>query len=167
MKNKQLLLATFLAVTGLSVYAESPIDESKNVNVKPFIDIMLGTFYSQKSYNNAELKDHVSWQEAYMKYGILADYKVGTASIYGSLKGVSSATWGDGDAGGMTNGTEHRTSLDEWTIGLHKIFQNNTELDVNVGRQSVQIADGFLVAGDALNIGKGIENGQLDRKSVV
>ncbi len=36
-------------------------------------------------------------------------------------------------------------------------------LDVSIGRQNVLIGDGFIVAGDALNVGKGIADGELNR----
>lgn len=36
-------------------------------------------------------------------------------------------------------------------------------LDISFGRQNIVIGDGFLVAGDSLNLGKGIAEGTLNR----
>lgn len=72
------------------------------------------------------------------------------------MSGISSATFGDGDAGQNSNGKERKTDVNEWIIGF-KDGTNKDELttyDLSIGRQNIMIGDGFFIAGDALNLGK-------------
>lgn len=153
-----LLLMGSTATT--TVYAEN---FNGQLSIKPSLDVTAGIFYSDKSYNNPAADDHVAWQEAYAKYGLTADYKFQNSALYASLQGLSSGTFGDGDSGGMTDGTERKTSLEEWVLGWRTGGNTDPKIDFSLGRQNVQIADGFLVAGDALNAGNGIAEGELNR----
>lgn len=139
---------------------------AEEIQFKPTLQATLGAFSSGKSYNNGTLEDsRVNWQEAVLKYGGNATYQLNDNQLYATLSGITSATFGDGDAGQNTNGDEHKTSVNEWIIGF-KDGNNRDELntyDVSIGRQKVTIGDGFFVAGDALNLGKPPADGILDR----
>lgn len=107
------------------------------------------------------------WQEGFAKYGLSGHTERWGGSTYGALSLVSSATWGDGDAGGVSNGSERHTSLEEGSLGwrsgglLPALGQDG--LDVSVGRQVVAVGRGFLINDDGLNAGKSLGGGGLDR----
>lgn len=53
------------------------------------------------------------------------------------MSGISSATFGDGDAGQNSNGKERKTDINEWVIGF-KDGTNKDELttyDLSIGRK--------------------------------
>ena len=151
--KKNMMLAAVLTITGYGTAKAK--DMSDNLKITPFLDFTAGIFYSHKSYDGVS-ESQKNWQEAYAKYGLDGVYQLNKSEIYGSLKGISSGTFGDGDASGVSNGKERRTSFEEWTIGWRNGHEKKGAIDLSIGRQNVQIADGFLVAGDALNLGKGI-----------
>lgn len=151
--KKSIFSAAVLAAMGCSAASAQVFPE--NLSIKPYLDITAGTFYSKKSYDGVS-EDSKNWQEVYAKYGFEGEYKLNGSVLYGSIKGLSSGTFGDGDASGFTNGKERRTSLEEWTVGWRNGSAEDAKIDLSLGRQAVQIADGFLVAGDALNLGKGV-----------
>ncbi|MGH8464216.1 MAG: hypothetical protein ACRER5_08715, partial [Pseudomonas sp.] len=69
-----------------------------------------GLFNSRKNYDGTEGGSH--WQEGFIKYGVKADTLLGNAgSAYSAFGLVSSGTWGDGDAGGFTDGSERTTKI--------------------------------------------------------
>ncbi|WP_106419102.1 hypothetical protein [Salinicola tamaricis] len=109
-----------------------------------------------------------TWREGYIKYGFSGHRTLGdSGELYGALDWVSSATWGDGDAGGNSLGSERRTSLEEaylgWRSGDRFPFLGTNGLDLSAGRQVVQLGRGFIINDDGLNLGKGPAGGALDR----
>ena len=129
------------------------------------LEATFGAFSSGKSYNGENLEDErVNWQEGHLKYGAKGNYTFKTISSM-QAGGISSATFGDGDAGQNSNGKERKTDVNEWIIGF-KDGTNKDELttyDLSIGRQNIMIGDGFFIAGDALNLGKAPADGTLDR----
>ncbi|MDV2439368.1 hypothetical protein QR665_07745 [Acinetobacter gerneri] len=162
-KILQKMAITALATGVMQAHAEY-VYSHDGLTIKPTAELTYGMFYSDKSYQNPESESHKYWHEIYAKYGAKATYDLANSSLYASLVGISSATLGDGDAGNLTTGDEHRTSVDEWKIGFRnaKSDQENATIDLSIGRQNVVVGDGFIVAGDALNMGKGIAD-ELDR----
>lgn len=159
---RKTMCAVALLLSGGTVQADMA-SLPENVKIKPVLDVTLGAFYSDKSYNNPDASGEVSWQESYAKYGFEAEVQHSGGALYGSVMGLSSGTFGDGDAGGMTTGKERRTSLEEWTAGWRNGSAEEASFDLRAGRQNIQIADGFIVAGDALNVGNGVADGELNR----
>ncbi|SPL70182.1 hypothetical protein [Acinetobacter stercoris] len=157
------LTFSMLATCVMQTHAEW-VYSKDGFSIKPTAELTYGMFYSDKSYNNPESETHKYWHEIYAKYGFKSTYDFSNASLYAHLIGISSATMGDGDAGGFTTGHEHKTSVDEWLIGYKNTASDKQDatLDISIGRQKVIIGDGFLVAGDALNLGKGIAD-ELNR----
>lgn len=134
--------------------------------IQPILEATFGAFSSAKGYNGENIDDQrINWQEGHLKYGAKGRYSLPDHQLYARLSGISSATWGDGDAGQNSNGSEHKTNVNEWVIGF-KDGNNQDELtsyDFSIGRQNIMIGDGFFIAGDALNLGKAPADGALDR----
>lgn len=161
MKKYQSSLVIAMMLVNASLCAET-VSFSENLTIKPTLELTTGMFYSQKSYR-PDMTGSVSWQEMVAKYGVDAEYQFGQSTVYAALKGVSSATVGDGDAAQLTTGDERKTSLEEWKLGWRNGTAEDAYLHLNLGRQNIQIADGFMVAGDALNLGNGVAAGELNR----
>lgn len=158
--------AMALACTFLVVTASAQVSTNTNFEITPYADVIFGAFHSEKSYTNPE--DHhpsKSWQELGAKYGLKGSANLGQYGLYGSAIAISTATFGDGDAGNVTNGNERRTNLGEWSLGLKDTTgqQDYAKYNVAIGRQNIIIGDGFIVSGDAVNLGQAIAEGALDR----
>lgn len=129
-----------------------------------------GVYGSRESYAQApdRKSGSTSWQEAVLQYGLdLKHTDQHSASTYAALNWVSSATFGDGDAAGWTLGDERTTKIEDayvgWTSGKRLPMLGDDGIDLSLGRQNIVIGDGFIVSGDALNFGKGLLDGHLDR----
>ena len=158
------ILALMVAWVSGAVYAEKPHLEVAGWKIEPKAELTYGMFYSDKNYNNPTSEHrHPYWHEIYAKYGAEGEYALNHSAVYASVVGISSATLGDGDAAGFTTCDEHKTSVDEWVLGWKNAKDDQATLDVSIGRQNVQLADGFMIAGDALNLGQGLADGALDR----
>lgn len=148
----------FLPIT----QASSQID----YEIQPYVDVMLGIFHSEKSYANPEdTHPKKTWQEIGAKYGLKGSASFGQHALYGSAIAISTGTFGDGDASNVTNGHERRTNLGEWSLGFKDTpaQQAYSRYDVSVGRQNIIVGDGFMVSGDAVNLGEAVADGELDR----
>lgn len=125
-----------------------------------------GWMNSRKNYDGRE--DGSSWREGFVKYGFSGHQGMGGGgTLYGGLNWVSSATWGDGDAGGNSVGTERSTTLEDAYLGWRSadLFPalGTDGVDFSLGRQAVQLGRGFIVNDDGLNLGRGPADGALDR----
>jgi len=128
------------------------------------VEAVLGVFTSDENYNLGAKSEGggSDWQEGYVKYGLSGSHTYGSgASVFGGLSLVSSATWGDGDAGGFTSGDESETDLEDayvgWRSGNLIPALGADGLEFSFGRQNFSIGDGFLINGDALNFGDAID----------
>lgn len=125
-----------------------------------------GMFNSRKNYDGTT--GGSSWREGFIKYGLSVDQTLGSAgSVYGTANLVSSGTWGDGDAAGITDGTERTTKFDEafagWRSGELFPVLGKDGVDLSFGRQIITLGDGFIINDDGLNFGKGPADGKLNR----
>ena len=135
------------------------------------LEAAFGLFHSAESYAQSGTLDEGSadWQEAYFKYGVSGSQGLSAAGdqLYGKLNWVSSATFGDGDAAGWSNGSERTTKIEDaylgWRSGQRFAGLGENGVDLSFGRQNIVVGDGFLVSGDALNLGDEIADGVLDR----
>lgn len=150
-----------LAWGGAQANAELVLPEA--LKIQPVLDMTYAIFHSEKNYNDPAAQHAVSWQEAYAKYGLQAEYHGQDSLWSANIIGISSATFGDGDAGGFTTGKERKTSIEEWRLGWKNTAKNQTDIEISLGRQKVVVGDGFIVAGDALNLGKALADGEVDR----
>lgn len=158
-----------LIASGLMVQSVSAIELSRGENheLNADLEIMGGFFSSDKNYVGDTDNDGAQWQEGYVKYGVSGHYTLGAdINAYGGLGGITTATTGDGDAAGFTTGDETKTSLEDAFIGFKSgsslPFLGYDGLDVSLGSQHLSIGDGFLIEGDALNFGEGLNGGGFD-----
>ena len=170
--NKKMGTLIMLAALQTSLKAEAyELYSSDKGAVNADFELALGAFHSRKSYaQSSDIKTgSKDWQESYAKYGFSGWFATGDAeqSTYGALNWLSSATYGQGDAAGWTDGTERTTKIEDaylgWKSGNVFSLLGKDGLDLSVGRQNVIVGDGFLIAGDALNLGKSFGDGKFNR----
>lgn len=161
-------LALFI-IPCLQVSAYQLVNDEKtklNANLQAIAAFM----HSDESYSTIGQSSSGSkeWQEGYVKFGF--DGSQGfefDTSLYGALSGLSSGTWGDGDAAGFTKGSERRTAIEDaylgWRSGNLFPALGNNGIDISAGRQEVMVGDGFLIKGDALNFGDADLGSNFDR----
>ncbi|MBT8765074.1 alginate export family protein [Metapseudomonas boanensis] len=159
-----LLIGATAQVGAYELYADD--DTHLNAN----LEAMFGLFHSQENYAITGTKDEgsSSWREGYAKYGLSFDQGLsGAGTGYGAFGLLSSGTWGDGDAAGFTDGSERTTKIEDAYLGWRsgKLFEALGEdgVDLSFGRQMIVVGDGFLINGDALNLGEGLADGEFDR----
>ncbi|MBK4997803.1 hypothetical protein IAE37_000079 [Pseudomonas sp. S31] len=134
------------------------------------LEALFGAFHSDESYNIAGNRSPGSsaWREGYIKYGLSGSQALqGSGTLYGAFNLVSSATWGDGDAAGLTLGDERRTGIEElylgWRSGTLFPALGEDGVDISGGRQVVTLGDGFLIQGDSVNVGEADLGANFDR----
>lgn len=154
------LLLVLPPVQALELYADD--DTHLNAN---FLAVY-GLFNSRKNYDGTD--GGSTWREGFIKYGLSADQRLGElGTVYGTANLVSSATWGDGDAAGISDGSERTTKFDEafagWRSGKLIPALGDDGLDLSFGRQVITLGDGFIINDDGLNFGKGPADGELNR----
>lgn len=163
--SKAIGLGVALLTANSSTYAyELYADEDTKVTGN-FLAVY-GMFNSRKNYDGTT--GGSSWREGFIKYGLSIDQTLGSAgSVYGTANLVSSGTWGDGDAAGITDGTERTTKFDEafagWRSGELFPVLGKDGVDLSFGRQIITLGDGFIINDDGLNFGKGPADGKLNR----
>ncbi len=125
---------------------------------------IFGFFDSQRNYDLLGTKEPggSSWREGFANYGFTGAKGLGEgAALYGRISLLSSGTWGDGDAGGITSGKERRTAVEDAYLGWRSgnLFPALGEdgIDFSFGRQRIVFGDGFLINGDALNFGDALD----------
>lgn len=159
-----LLVGTAFQAGAYELYA----DENTHLNAD--LEAVFGLFHSQENYaiTGSKSEGSSSWREGYAKYGISFDQGLaGAGTGYGKFNMLSSGTWGDGDAAGFTDGSERTTKIEDAYLGWRsgQLFDALGEdgVDFSFGRQNLMIGDGFLINGDALNLGKGLADGEFNR----
>lgn len=158
-----LTLAALLVSQAAPAY-ELYADEDSHLNADMLA--VWGMFNSRKNYDGTS--GGSTWREGFIKYGVSGDQGLaGNGTLYGALNWVSSATWGDGDAGGNTDGAERTTKIEDaylgWRSGDLFPVLGQDGVDVSAGRQVVQLGNGFLINDDGPNLGNGPAEGALDR----
>ncbi|WP_036234546.1 hypothetical protein [Marinobacterium litorale] len=114
------------------------------------LELIVGQFSSEETYGNSDSSP--SWTEAYAKYGFSGSRAAGTGTLFGAANVVTSGTWGDGDAAGLTTGEESETDIEDLYLGYRTDM-----VELSFGRQNLTIGDGFILNGDALNMGEGLD----------
>nr|WP_240478674.1 hypothetical protein [Pseudomonas cremoricolorata] len=125
-----------------------------------------GLFNSRKNYDGT--RGGSTWREGFVKYGLSGDYRLRDAgTAYGGFAMVSSATWGDGDAGGNSTGDEGTSKIEDaflgWRSGDLFPLLGKDGVDISGGRQVVKLGRGFIINDDGANLGKGPADGALNR----
>lgn len=134
-----------------------------------------GWFGSSKNYLGDPQREPGSmrWQEGFAKYGLSGTTdRIAAGSIYGGFSMISTGSWGDGDAGGITAGNERETAVEDaylgWKSGELIPALGTDGVDFSFGRQIVTV-DGFLITddgfapGNAFNPIEGVADGRFNR----
>lgn len=94
-----------------------------------------------------------TWGEAYVMPAI----SLAARKWYGEVSAVGAVTVGDGDPGGFTTGGDGDIDLETlfigWRSGDATADGERPVLDISLGRQSLNIGDGFLIDDGNLDIG--------------
>lgn len=164
----RLSLAAILAGVSLQAPAlELYSDTERHLNAT--VEAVFGAFHSEERYAVArDRPGAASWREGYVKYGLSADQRLGNnGTVYGAFALLSSATWGDGDAAGFSDGSERTSKIEDaylgWKSGNQVPLLGEDGIDLSFGKQMVAVGDGFLIQGDSLNVGHGLADGQFNR----
>lgn len=154
-KMPTMLLGSALCVaSGPAMALNLSTSETHELNFD--VEILAGYFSSQENYgspNNAP-----QWGELAAKYGFSGERKIGPDStLFGTANVVTTAAFGDGDASGLTSGSERQTKIEDFFVGYRTPL-----FEISAGRQAFTIGDGFILNDDGLNFGDLIDS-QLDR----
>lgn len=170
-KSPILRLSTLALLVGAATQVgayELYADDDSHLNAN--LEAVFGVFHSQENYalSGRLDKGSSSWREGYIKYGLSGDQNLaGAGTGYGAFSLLSSGTWGDGDAAGFSDGSERTTKIEDAYLGWRSanLFTALGEdgVDLSFGRQNIVIGDGFLIQGDALNLGHGLAEGEFNR----
>lgn len=114
------------------------------------VDGMAGAFSTREDYLGEGGR---KWREAFIHGVLVGSTRAGEGELYGGLGAIAQGSWGDGDAGGYTTGRERDIDLEDAYLGWRSA---GGLLDFSFGRQQFQLGDGFLIAGDRINLGKGL-----------
>ncbi|MFV3308030.1 hypothetical protein ACNFBT_22420 [Pseudomonas sp. NY15181] len=162
------LLALLIAGAGNASAYELYADDDTHLNAN--LEATFGIFHSQENYapSGRLSEGSSSWREGYVKYGLSFDQGLaGAGTTYGAFGLLSSGTWGDGDAAGFSDGSERTTKIEDASLGWRSgnLFSALGEdgVDLSFGRQNIVVGDGFLIDGDALNLGNGVADGEFNR----
>ena len=158
---------TALAASALLLSAQAgahTLYETDDTLINFDVEAALGVFNSSKAYAQVLRTEDASptWLEGYAKYGLSAVQSLGgSGSVYGAFNLLSSATRGDGDAGGFSTGKEEDTQVEDayigWRSGDLVPWLGEDGIDLSFGSQTFVIGDGFLINGDSLNFGEGFK----------
>ncbi|WP_420390169.1 alginate export family protein [Marinobacter sp.] len=149
--QKSIMTAATLAALATPAYS-AVLSETEDRTVELNLEAMAGYFSTSEDYLAEGGKD---WQEAYGKGTVAVEQTLAnTSTLYGGLGVIALGTFGDGDAAGFTTGDESDADIENAYLGWRNA---RGTLDVSVGRQGFQLGDGFLIAGDAISLGEGLD----------
>ncbi len=164
-----LCFAATLAGVAAPAHADQTVAKTDDYQLNFDFSGVAGDFHSQHNYLQSGTKSAggSTWQEGYITYGFNGFANVGGGQMYGAFNLLTSGTWGEGDAAGFSNGSERTTAPEDAYVGWRSgdLFPalGKNGLDISVGRQTITVGNGFLISGDALNLGRGILDGELNR----
>lgn len=147
------LLASLAAIGNVSA---EPLYERDGTTLGFKADGMAGMFSTSEDYLGEGGK---KWQEAFIHGVLLGTTRAGSGEVYGGLGALAKGSWGDGDAAGYTNGRERKVALEDAYLGWRNA---DGTVDFSFGRQQFQLGDGFLIAGDRINLGRGLKRFGVD-----
>lgn len=149
--QKRLMAVATMAALVTPAYS-AVVSETENRTIELNLEAMAGHFSISEDFLAEGGKD---WQEAYGKGTVVVDQALpNKSSLYGGLGVIATATFGDGDAAGFTTGGESDADIENAYVGWRN---TGGTLDVSAGRQTFQLGDGFLIAGDVISLGEGLD----------
>jgi len=147
--------------TGLLLLVSGPIwagtiYSSDSFSADANIEIAGGALAGSEDYSTNN-RGNVTWGESYFKFGLGGRYSPPSHNfeIYGAASAMHTATYGDGDLAGFSDGSESLVDLEDAYLGIKHRFQNRISVDFSVGAQRFQIGDGFLIYNELLSLGVG------------
>ncbi|CAM4121581.1 alginate export family protein [Vreelandella rituensis] len=144
------LLATAVAVAISAPASAYNLHSEDGTELNFDLEVIVGYFSSEESYGNPD--SDPSWTEGYAKYGFSGTQAIGKGELFGAANVLTSGTRGDGDAAGLTIGDESETDFEDLYLGYRTGM-----FELSAGRQNLTIGDGFILNGDALNMGEGLD----------
>lgn len=166
--GRRIVLSAILILASASEAGALELMSGPNGHLNFAINGAAGIFHSDKRYNMDGAADatDVSWREAYIEYGLGFGYRSGIGRWEGALTGLSSGTWGDGDAAGFSNGSERETKLEQawvrWSSDQLFPSLGTDAIAVSAGRQAATLGDGFILGTDMVSMGRGLGD-EFDR----
>lgn len=151
-------LISLLAVSGESI-ADNILYQNGDLSLTTGVEV--GAYFGRTNHANfgvgvidfrtgAQRSAQVDAFEGYLKPHLHGRYRTpGAGSFYSRVSAVSALSRGDGDAAGVTRGSEEDIDSEEVVAGWRSggLFSRlgTDALDVSVGAQEFRIGDGFLV----------------------
>ncbi|OMH29047.1 hypothetical protein [Motiliproteus sp. MSK22-1] len=149
-QTSAVVLAGIITTVPGTAYAYNLINEN-GTELNFDLEVIAGYFSSEETYGNTETEP--KWTEGYAKYGFSGQRTLNhDSTLFGAANIVSSFSGGDGDAAGLTTGDEKETDIEDLYIGYR-----NQMFEVSLGRQNLSFGDGFILNGDSLNMGEGLD----------
>lgn len=158
-------VASLLAAGAMLPAHAFELYKSGGLTVNGDFSVALAVINSEKSYNPFGLPQAKpgkrTWFEGLGTYGVSGSYDLGhgNGSFFGAFDLFSGADRGDWDAAFFTNGREYQTQIQNayvgWKSGDTIPWLGKNGFQITIGRQSVTIGTGFLIAGDKISFGKG------------
>jgi len=151
MRNGLLTSVLVAGLAGHGAASAATLYEKDGTTLGVSVDGMAGVFSTSEDYLGEGGKN---WQEGFVHGLATGSTGLAGGELYGGLGLIAQGTWGDGDAAGLTDGSERETALEDAYVGWRAA---GGAFDLSVGRQQFQLGDGFIIAGDRINLGKGLE----------
>lgn len=149
MKIRMGTLAISLASAGGAYGIELHNADGKTLALD--VEGMAAAFSTREDYLGEGGK---KWREAYIHGVLNGSFATVAGEFRAGLGAIGQGTWGDGDAAGYTTGRERDADLEDAYLGWRSA---DGVFDISVGRQRFELGDGFLIAGDSVNLGKGLD----------
>ena len=89
-----------------------------------------------------------NWQELYLKPGVAMQYGLGEQHLFDAGMSVAAThTFGDGDAGGYTRGSDGQVAVEQAFLGVRQ-----GDWSLRLGNQDYQVGSGFIVMDGNLDL---------------
>ncbi|WP_421866580.1 alginate export family protein [Motiliproteus sp.] len=159
-KIKALPLALPLSVLlalGVTPAQAAEIHNQNGNSLQFNVEAMLGVFSLDENYSGTP--GSRNWQEGYIKTDLVGESQLDVGTLYGGAGLIALGTRGDGDGLGISTGDEADVDLENLFAGWRSA---SGVFDISIGRQTFQLGDGFLIAGDKVSPGEGFGD-NIDR----
>ncbi|TAM12176.1 MAG: hypothetical protein EPN72_06240 [Nevskiaceae bacterium] len=159
--------AAALAMAGLMPAHAFDLYKSGGLTLNGDFSAALGVINSERSYSSIGVLSEPgkrTWFEGLGTYGISGNYQLGhnDGTIFGAFDLFSGADRGGYNAAGITTGHEYQTQIQNaylgWKSGDTMPWLGHDGLQISAGRQTFQLGTGFLIGGDKISLGKGLNS---------
>lgn len=141
------MLSSSIALAEVNVY------EGDRVNVlatfsAAFAHNLTDNNYFGRGRENQSATDRtgdVAWSEAYVYPQISSTLRALSGEFRATLSSIATLVSGDGDAGGFTNADDGKIDFEELLVGYKFNSTNGINVDLSIGKQRFEVANGFLL----------------------